>query len=143
MPPVPFPWRCLALLNFAVVSAAPAVSLQDPAGQELILLSLAINAAMMGPFALVENEMVFQNPQAKRMEGRFSFVLPMDSGSAAMPSRLAMEIQGKLMEGEVVNRSKAQRVYREILHEARDPALLEQSAGNLFTARVFPIEPHQ
>lgn len=142
MPPVPFPWRCLALLNFAVVSAAPAVSLQDPAGQELILLSLAINAAMMGPFALVENEMVFQNPQAKRMEGRFSFVLPMDSGSAAMPSRLAMEIQGKLMEGEVVNRSKAQRVYREILHEARDPALLEQSAGNLFTARVFPIEPH-
>lgn len=30
----------------------------------------------------------------------------------------------------------------EILHEARDPALLEQSAGNLFTARVFPIEPH-
>jgi len=56
MPPVPFPWRCLALLNFAVVSAAPAVSLQDPAGQELILLSLAINAAMMGPFALVENE---------------------------------------------------------------------------------------
>ena len=30
----------------------------------------------------------------------------------------------------------------EILHEARDPALLEQSAGNIFTARVFPIEPH-
>jgi len=46
--------------------------------------------------------------------GRFSFVLPMDSGSAAMPSRLAMEIQGKLMEGEVVNRSKAQRVYRDL-----------------------------
>ena len=30
----------------------------------------------------------------------------------------------------------------EILHEARDPALLEQSAGNIFTARVFPIEPY-
>lgn len=142
MPPLgPFAWRCLALLNVAM--SGPAVSLQDPAGQELIFLSLAINAAMMGPFALVENEMVFQNPQAKRMEGRFSFVLPMEpSGSAAMPSRLAMEIQGQLMEGEVVNRSKAQSVYREILHEARDPALLEQSAGNLFTARVFPIEPH-
>ncbi|CAK9101338.1 unnamed protein product [Durusdinium trenchii] len=77
------------------------------------------------------------------MEGRFSFQLPIGpEGSAAMPSRLAMEIQGKLMEGEVVNRSKAQKVYREILHEARDPALLEQSQGNIFTARVFPIDPH-
>ena len=44
-----------------------------------------------------------------------------------MPSRFAMQIGEKLMEGEVVNRSKAQRVYREILHQARDPALLEQS----------------
>eukprot|EP00434_Breviolum_minutum_P014855 symbB.v1.2.013095.t3/scaffold919.1/size152209/7 len=128
--------RCLCL------DAGPAVSLQDPAGQELIFLRLAINVAMAGPFALVENEMVFQNPQDRRMEGRFSFALPMSEGSAAMPSRLAMEISGKLMEGEVVNRSKAQRVYREILHEARDPALLEQSAGNIFTARVFPIEPY-
>ena len=51
----PFLWR-LALLTLPVVTAAPAVSLQDPAGQELIFLSLAINAAMMGPFALVENE---------------------------------------------------------------------------------------
>jgi len=128
--------RCLCL------DAGPAVSLQDPTGQELIFLRLAINVAMAGPFALVENEMVFQNPQDRRMEGRFSFALPMSEGSAAMPSRLAMEISGKLMEGEVVNRSKAQRVYREILHEARDPALLEQSAGNIFTARVFPIEPY-
>lgn len=44
--------------------------------------------------------MVFQNPQPRRMEGRFSFQLPIGpEGSAAMPSRLAMEIQGKLMEG--------------------------------------------
>ena len=39
----------------------------------------------------------------------------MSEGSAAMPSRLAMEISGKLMEGEVVNRSKAQRVYRNLV----------------------------
>merc|ERR1719272_1282892 len=57
-----------------------------------------------------------------------------------MPSRWAMEIGGTLMEGEVVDRARAQRIYREILHEARDPALLEQSQGNVFSARVFPIE---
>lgn len=42
--------RCLCL------DAGPAVSLQDPTGQELIFLRLAINVAMAGPFALVENE---------------------------------------------------------------------------------------
>ena len=51
--------------------------------------------------------------------GRFSFALPMSEGSAAMPSRLAMEISGKLMEGEVVNRSKAQRVYRNLVTDRR------------------------
>eukprot|EP00913_Durusdinium_trenchii_P033818 g31657.t1 len=96
--------------GLAAPLAAPAVSLQDPAGQELLFLRLAISTAVVGPFALVENELVFQNPQPRRMEGRFSFQLPIGpEGSAAMPSRLAMEIQGKLMEGEVVNRSKAQK----------------------------------
>mmetsp|Transcript_66902 Transcript_66902/g.156832 ORF Transcript_66902/g.156832 Transcript_66902/m.156832 type:complete len:1018 (+) Transcript_66902:80-3133(+) len=122
-------------------TAGPAVSLQNPEGQELVFLRLAVSAALFGPFAMVENEMVFQNPEDRTMEGRFSFALPMGVDGPAMPSRFAMQIGEKLMEGEVVNRSKAQRVYREILHQARDPALLEQSQGNIFTARVFPIAP--
>eukprot|EP00931_Biecheleriopsis_adriatica_P121248 TRINITY_DN96334_c0_g1_i1.p1 TRINITY_DN96334_c0_g1~~TRINITY_DN96334_c0_g1_i1.p1 ORF type:complete len:1047 (-),score=178.29 TRINITY_DN96334_c0_g1_i1:21-3161(-) len=138
-------WKncCICLLLVEIVSAqtSPAVSLQNPEGQDLIFLRLAVSTALFGPFGFVENEMVFQNPEDRRMEGRFSFALPVSEAGVAMPSRFAMEIQGRLMEGEVVNRSKAQRVYREILHEARDPALLEQSQGNIFTARVFPIEP--
>ena len=55
----------------------------------------------------------------------------MGADGPAMPSRFAMQIGDVLMEGEVVNRSKAQRVYREILHQARDPALLEQSQVSL------------
>lgn len=123
-----------------VASSGAAVSLQNAEGQHLLFLRLHIDAALVGPFAYVQNEMVFQNPQNRRMEGRFSFTLPTTAAGTAMPSRFAMEINGKLMEGEVVDRSKAQRVYREILHEARDPALLEQGQGNVFSARVFPIE---
>lgn len=123
------------------VGAGPAVSLQNPEGQDLIFLRLAVDAVLFGPFGFVENEIVFQNPEERRMEGRFSFSLPVGPAGPAAPSRFAMQIEGRLMEGEVVNRSKAQSVYREILHEARDPALLEQSQGNVFTARVFPIEP--
>ncbi|HMV35929.1 MAG TPA: hypothetical protein PKD60_08555, partial [Turneriella sp.] len=33
----------------------------------------------------------------------------------------------------------ARRAYEDFLHRRQDPALLEQSGGNEFTARVFPI----
>ena len=37
--------------------------------QELIFLRLAVSTALLGPFAMVENEMVFQNPENRVMEG--------------------------------------------------------------------------
>eukprot|EP00929_Paragymnodinium_shiwhaense_P093687 TRINITY_DN53905_c0_g2_i4.p1 TRINITY_DN53905_c0_g2~~TRINITY_DN53905_c0_g2_i4.p1 ORF type:complete len:1041 (+),score=216.71 TRINITY_DN53905_c0_g2_i4:65-3187(+) len=130
----------LPLCTVVVSAKGPAVSLQNADGQYLHFLRLNIQTALFGPFALVENEMVFQNPENRRVEGRFSFALPISEHGQAMPSRFAMQIGANLMEGEVVDRAKAQKVYRDILHEARDPALLEQAQGNLFTARVFPIE---
>ena len=44
------------------------------------------------------------------------------------------------MEGEVVERLRANQVYEQYLHQMRDPALLEQDQGNRFSARIFPIE---
>lgn len=134
--------RCLllALAASAAAQQPASISLENPDGQRLDFLRLTVGAALFGPFAFVENELVFRNPEPRRMEGRFSFALPVGPDGPAAPSRFAMEIFGRLMEGEVVNRSKARAIYREILHEARDPALLEQGPGNIFTARVFPIE---
>ena len=40
-------------------------------GQELVFLRLAVSAALFGPFAMVENEMVFQNPENRTMEGHW------------------------------------------------------------------------
>src|SRR5213593_4834346 len=55
-------------------------------------------------------------------------------------SRFAKEVNGTLMEGEVVERLRANQVYEQFLHQMRDPALLEQDQGNRFSARIFPIE---
>jgi tetratricopeptide (TPR) repeat protein len=116
---------------------APApISLSDPDGQELVIEELNVRTAVQGVFSLTEMEIVFRNPHARRMEGRFSAVLP----EGATVSRFAKEVNGRLMEGEVVERLRANRVYAEILHQMRDPALLEQDQGNRFGARIFPIE---
>ncbi len=119
-------------------AAAPsaAMSLSDADGQDLILEDLSARTAIHGMLSLTELEFRFRNPKARRIEGRFSCTLP---ANAAI-SRFAKEVNGQLMEGEVVERLRANQVYEQFLHQMRDPALLEQDQGNRFSARIFPIE---
>ena len=127
-----------AARGVAPVPAPPEAPLRlsDPDGQEMRLEELSARAAVHGMLSLTELDLTFRNPHPRRMEGRFTCVLP----PGAAISRFAKEVNGRLMEGEVVERLKANRVYDEILHQMRDPALLEQDQGNRFSARVFPIE---
>lgn len=74
------------------------VSLTNPDGQALDLERCDVRTAVHGPLALVEMEMTFRNPQPRQMEGRFLYLLP----PGATVSRFAKEVDGKLMEGEVV-----------------------------------------
>jgi len=125
-----------ALRTRAVVLPANCpVSLTNPDGQALNLEKYDLRVAVHGPLSLVEMEMTFRNPANRQMEGRFQYLLP----PGATISRFAKEVNGKLMEGEVVERLRAQAIYTQILHTMRDPALLEMDQGNRFSARVFPI----
>jgi tetratricopeptide (TPR) repeat protein len=112
------------------------ISLSDSDGQELSLEDLSVRAAIHGMLSLTELEFRFRNPQSRRIEGRFACTLPPN----AAISRFAKEVNGQLMEGEVVERLRANQVYEQFLHQMRDPALLEQDQGNRFSARIFPIE---
>src|ERR1051326_1257161 len=114
----------------------PPITFADPDGEELILEDLSARAAIHGMLSLTELELRFRNPQTHRIEGRFTCTLP----SNAAISRFAKEVNGQLMEGEVVERLRANQVYESFLHQMRDPALLEQDQGNRFSARIFPIE---
>jgi tetratricopeptide (TPR) repeat protein len=117
--------------------AEPPFALTDPGGQGLDLEKLEVRVAAHGPLALTELDMTFRNPQDRRIEGKLVCALP----TGATVSRFAKEVDGKLMEGEVVERLRATQVYTEILHTMQDPALLEQDQGNRFRARIFPIAP--
>jgi tetratricopeptide (TPR) repeat protein len=126
----------LALFALPLAAQTAPIALSDADGQELAIEELSVRSAIEGVFSLTEMEIVFRNPHGRRMEGRFTATLP----EGATVSRFAKEVDGRLMEGEVVERVRANRVYAEILHQMRDPALLEQDQGNRFSARVFPIE---
>lgn len=88
--------------------------------------------------ARTEIEESFVNHTDQRLEGVFTFPLPAD----ASISGFGMWIGNELVEADVVEKQRAREIYETILAEKRDPGLLEWTAGNLFKARVFPIEPH-
>jgi Vault protein inter-alpha-trypsin domain len=116
--------------------AAPPLDLTASDGTGLVLAALSARAVIDDPLAFTELHLTFQNPEARQLEGRFRIALP----PGATVSRFAMRIGSGWQEGEVVERQAARRAYEDFLHRRQDPALLEQEAGNEFSARVFPIE---
>ena len=110
------------------------ISMAGPDGQGFHLEKMNMKIALHGSLSLTEMEMVFRNPKDRQVEGKFNCTLP----TGATISRFAKEVGDKLMEGEVVERKKATRVYTEILHTMRDPALLEQDQGNVFKGARLP-----
>lgn len=114
----------------------------DPYGQEinLTLRKYHVDVHIEDGFARTTIDQTYFNNTWGRLEGTFYFPLPPD----ASLSRLAMYVeQGDscvLMEGGMAERDHARNVYETILHQRRDPALLEWVDGSTFKMRVFPLE---
>ncbi len=83
-------------------------------------------------------DQTFVNDSAYQLEGTYIFPLPED----ATVSDFAMYVDGKRMEGQVLDRNQARQIYEEIVRRQRDPALLEYLGRGAFQARIFPILPH-
>ena len=115
-------------------SPAP-ISLVTADGVELDLLSVEARVLLVEPLAFTELHLYFRNPEARQLEGRFRVVLP----PSAAVARLAMKGGKKWEEAELVELEQAREAYEMFLHRRQDPALLEHSAGNEFSVRVFPI----
>ncbi len=109
---------------------------EKTAKTRLALERLGIVAVTTGDVAEMTIEHEFRNDADEQLEGTFRFPLP----DGAMLTGLAMEIDGKLMDGELVERDKARKAYEEIVDQMLDPALLEWENGHTFKLRVFPIE---
>ena len=97
-----------------------------------------VNVEIRDQIARTTIEETFVNNTGGRLEGVFHFPLPAD----ASISGFGMWIGDELVEADVVEKQRAREIYETILREKRDPGLLEWAGGNIFKARVFPIQPH-
>ncbi|MEZ4449097.1 MAG: AgmX/PglI C-terminal domain-containing protein [Nannocystaceae bacterium] len=136
--PTALPTRGYRLVDDDVDRRAP-FSLTASDGTGLALKSMTARAVVDEPLAFTELHLVFENPTDRQIEGRFEIDMP----PGAAISRFSMKVRGAWQEGEVVERQAARVAYEDFLHRRQDPALLENNAGNSFSARVFPIAAHE
>src|SRR5207237_2573912 len=113
----------------------------DPTGQaaKITLRRFHVDVHIEDGFARTTIDQTYFNEEHDRLEGTFFFPLPPD----ASISRLAMYVDGKLMEGGMAERDHARTTFEQIRYMRRDPALLEWLDGSTFKMRVFPLEARQ
>ena len=113
----------------------------------------AVKVRIAGNVARTEIDETFSNDTDDELEGIYRFPLP----PGAQIERLALEVDGKLLDGEFVDKAKASAIWRGAIQNAapkapkpreeivwvpgpwHDPALLEWQRGGRFELRVFPI----
>jgi Ca-activated chloride channel homolog len=86
--------------------------------------------------AVTKIEQEFYNPNPRPIEG--TFLLPLPRG--AQIEKFRMEIDGELVEAELLPADRAREIYEDIVRKLKDPALLEYVDRDVFKVRIFPIE---
>jgi tetratricopeptide (TPR) repeat protein len=77
----------------------------------------------------------FFNPSGSQVEGWYWFSIP----EGAQLVSFALETDGQLVEGEVVERQQAAGTYEAAVTRQRDPALLEWVDSHTVRARIWPV----
>ena len=134
---------CSLILLFFTISSTfsqkiilPQVKVsQEDNAKPMQLQDLSIDILVVGQTAVTTMEMTFYNPNSRVMEGEFEF--PLSDGQQV--SRFALDIDGKLREGVVVDKALGRKAFEDIVRRGIDPGLLEKTEGNNFRARVYPM----
>lgn len=117
--------------------ASPDITVKNLArGESPVRISdVRIDIKVVGALAVTTLDMTFYNPNDRIMEGELVFPL----GEGQSVSRFALDINGKLREGVVVEKAKGQAVFETTIRQEVDPGLLEKVQGNNFRTRVYPL----
>jgi Ca-activated chloride channel family protein len=96
-----------------------------------------VSVTIEDQIAITHVDQVFFNPNEWTVEGTYIFPLPLD----ATVNNFVLWIDGKPVEGKVLDATQARQTYEDIVRRMRDPALLEYIGRGAVQARIFPIPP--
>ncbi|RNC83146.1 MAG: DUF2135 domain-containing protein [Balneola sp.] len=123
------------LTSSAILAQQPGILQILNEEAEIRLESLEIEIVVIGNIARTTAKMTFYNPNDRVLEGELRFPLA-DNQNVY---RFAMDVNGKLREGVVVEKNLGQKAFEGVVRQIIDPGLLEKTTGNNYKARVYPI----
>lgn len=138
----------MVLVLSCVMAVAPAFSqdkekiptvtmtVQGTAGKDSVRMTeLSADVQVVGNVATTTLDMIFYNSSSRFLEGEFEF--PLAEGQSVCG--YALDIDGKMRNGVVVEKDKARTVFEDKVRQNVDPGLLEVTRGNNFKTRIYPL----
>ncbi|MBD7955160.1 DUF2135 domain-containing protein [Stenotrophomonas sp. Sa5BUN4] len=97
-----------------------------------------LDGTVAAGLAEIRIELEFHNPNGRMLEGQLEF--PLADGQQV--AGFALDIDGVLRDAVPVPKAQGRQVFEAIERRRVDPGLLEQTAGNQFRLRIYPIPAH-
>jgi Ca-activated chloride channel family protein len=127
----------LALTALPSFAHAQVLIPTDPSLSPLAIKSQRVTVEVKDQLARTHIEQVFVSNVGQQLEATYIFPIPND----VAVSEFSMWMNGKKVQGDVLEADKARGIYESIVARMRDPGLLEYAGQRLLRCRVYPIPP--
>src|SRR5579862_3464873 len=128
----------VAVVLLAWTSSVHAHGLLIPADKTvppLAMLNHKVTITLEDQVAITHVEQTFRNHTPRDLEATYVFPVPV----GASVNKFTMWVDGKKVEGELLEAKQAREVYTNIVRRTQDPGLLEYVGNDLFQLKVFPV----
>jgi tetratricopeptide (TPR) repeat protein len=116
--------------------AFPAILVKENDSSAPIKMSeLKIHSEITGNLSYVTYDMTFYNDQDRILEGELYFPL----GEGQSVSNFELEVNGKMREAVIVEKTKGRIAFESTVRAKVDPGLIEWTKGSSFKTRIYPI----
>ena len=123
------------MIPLATSLHAQRLTVPDPKAAPVTVESATIKTEVTGRIAVTTFDLVFRNPNSRGLEGAFEF--PLLDGQSVVG--FGLDINGRIRQAVPVEKNRGRVVFEEIERRGVDPGLLEQTAGDNYRARIYPI----
>jgi Ca-activated chloride channel family protein len=106
--------------------------LSSSGDRDIMLLGVKANGAVKGRLLVMTLEQRYRNSSSKNTEITYTFPLPF----AAVLMEIEVQLNGKVLKGEVSPRSTARAKYEEAISEGNSSIMLEKNHDGSFTLEL-------
>lgn len=127
---------CMLAGGVAVAQTPPLIR-STTAGKEsaIRVQSAAVQTVISGGMAETTVKLVFYNPNLRQLEGDLQFPL----GEGQQVTGFALDVGGELRPAVPIEKERGRQILEAEERRRIDPAVLEQTQGNNFKLRIYPI----